>query len=438
MKLTHALLTMLLVAVLGIALMFLRAEDGPGSRASGETQSNGLIDALLALAEPQSSDAAASPPLGGEVELCDYGRVKSDGDLDLPLTIKADAALAIERAATDLITRGTDRDLAFGLKLRVDAAMRMADANARRQTPECRENTDCAARLTENQSQASAAWAEPLARLALTTRDASAYAYAFHVCANPISSKYAASCSLISADRWAQLDPGNAAPWLYVASKAHERKDASALEYAAFQISKAQVSNVGWGADYVVMQSQAIQAQPRYTQLAIAIDLIGTTAAFPLQYLSALVAFCSTEQMRDESRKQLCSGIGNVLVEHDTSLIGFAVGTGIGERAGWPADRVARLREEREAMQAAELTVFLRDDFLSCSSFEKLNARLSAVARIGEVGAARALIRQSGRSTAELAQQHRQQINQLTDSAESALAQKAKAVPPLPGKILHP
>lgn len=398
----HAIAAALVAAALGLTLaVLLTADDAPDTRSSFNVPPGDLALALLRLAEPFPDADQAIPLKEGEHELCDYGRVNLRNGFTLPTTIKADARLALERAANDLMARGNDADRAFGLKLRAAAAA------------------------------SGVPWSEYLAQLALTTNDASAYARAFHACEKPDVATYARSCALVSAERWAQLDPHNAAPWLYVAQKAQQRKDDSALENAVYRIAAARTSDVRWGADYLLMQSRSVQEQPRYTQAALMIELIGMTAGFPMTHLSTLSTFCGREQMINGNRRQLCRDVATTLIEKDTTSMGVMAGIGIAERAGAPTELIARLRDELDAVQATDLFLTLNESLLGCTWFEKTRSRLEDIARRGEVASARASINAGGHSMSELAQQYRQWNAQVAEQIKSSQATGDGLQPPV-------
>ena len=412
--------TALLLAVIAVAVLTLALTDAPhGPMTEARERASGFAQTLLQLAEPQPVSATAELK-PGEVELCDYGRVSLRDDDEMPATVRADAALALDRAAAELMASGIDRNRALGLKLRMAAAVRPIQNRALQQQPDCLTNANCAARLDDVSAIAAAPWVESMAKLALTTTDANAYGQAFQACSKGDSSKRAASCKLLSPDRWAQLDPHNAAPWLYVANAAHERKDAAAVEQAAYKIATSRVSDIRWGSDYAVMQSHAIAEQPRYTQIAASVDVVGSSVKSPIPNYQSLTSLCARESMNDDNRRRLCSDMGEMFVQRDTSLIGFSVGIALGERAGWDRERIENLRDEREALTSMHAATLGGERLFSCGWFEKFDAWSRDVARHGEMGAARARIKASGRGISELAQDRREQTRQI-DAEVNAL-----------------
>ncbi|HYM48641.1 MAG TPA: hypothetical protein VES91_09170, partial [Burkholderiaceae bacterium] len=144
-----------------------------------------------------------------------------------------------------------------------------------------------------------------------------------------------------------------------------------------------------------------------------------------------VMSLCGAEPMNDVNRRQLCSDIGDALVQRDSSLIGLLVGIAIGERAGWPRDRVEKLREEKDALQIMDAASTVTDRWLSCPWFDKFDAWAREIASHGEVGAGRARIKASGRSITELAQNARERMKHFDAEAKALQdAESGARVPP--------
>ncbi|MBC7726695.1 MAG: hypothetical protein H7242_03640 [Microbacteriaceae bacterium] len=81
------------------------------------------------------------------------------------------------------------------------------------------------------------------AKIAYRSSDATAYSLALGQCAKDAS----AACGLLSAARWAQLDAGNAAPWLALASAAWRRGDEAGLAEGLHRASVSSTLDFGYG-----------------------------------------------------------------------------------------------------------------------------------------------------------------------------------------------
>ena len=100
-------------------------------------------------------------------------------------------------------------------------------------------------------------------------------------------------------------------------------------------------------------------------------------------------------------------------------LLDLAEGAVIGERAGWPIERVNGLRQERDAlMQAGAQAVSAgNEQRWSCHGVELGNAFMSQRVRLGELGAAQDLLARSGDTVQDLARKHVERTQQLLRDA---------------------
>jgi hypothetical protein len=137
----------------------------------------------------------------------------------------------------------------------------------------------------------------------------------------------------------------------------------------------------------------------------------------PLPPYQLLLQFCGRERILDASRRQTCSEIAELLVRNDGSLLAHRVGTALGARAGWSADRVATLNDEFEAARMTVDQLTSAPERYSCEAQQALGDWLRDVSTHGELGAARLRIEAGGRSVAELAQQGRSTPRRSTPAA---------------------
>jgi len=81
--------------------------------------------------------------------------------------------------------------------------------------------------------------------------------------------------------------------------------------------------------------------------LMLAIEVIGVEAAWSLPGYQALYDLCKTSTLRDANRRQTCTAVSELLVEHSDTLLERGIGIAIGKRLGWPDERIERLRGEQ-------------------------------------------------------------------------------------------
>jgi hypothetical protein len=365
---------------------------------------SGTTPAVRAIVAPSESGAAPGGESAGAVELCGYGRVGSIRTIDdYPPGIVAAADAAMDRIAVDLLSQPQPRQQAIGHYAQLVAAMRVAGAEFERSNPQCDEEA-CARRRRQAAEEAHAPFAQALARLAVASQDPTAYALGVYGC----RLNRAGACAQLTTARWAQLEPDNAVPWFVLANEAHQNKDEAALVEALHRAARAKFSDYDWGTILAAADHREAVALAPASRLVFLTTLIGIYSAFPVPpYLAASQA-CERERIGDTARRQLCSDLATMMTERSGSLLEFSLGTAIGERTGWPAERVQRLRDEKEAMFMVSANDWISDDVHSCEFLRKLETRTREFATLGELRAGRQRIAASGRPVTALAAEWRE------------------------------
>ena len=269
---------------------------------------------------------------------------------------------------------------------------------------------------------------DSLVQLAVGTGDPAVYATALYACSAKFGDPAGGSCGQLSADGWARLDPDNAVPWLLLAGKARDRHDGAAEAAAFGRAAQASMSDSYVYSMYTFAEpelpSDLTPAQRSY----LAAEVIGIEAATAHTEFSAASKHCSSEAMRDSNVRQQCRSLADLWVTRGTTLLDFGIGTGIGARAGWPAQRVNDLKMKRDAlMQVIEETAPAgNDDTWSCEAVQRSNAYVSRMARLGEMGAVRDALERSGETVPELAQKWADHMEKIRHEAE----QRNSSTPP--------
>ena len=117
--------------------------------------------------------------------------------------------------------------------------------------------------------------------------------------------------------------------------------------------------------------------------------------------------------------------MAQLMVASGRNLLDFSFGLQLGEKLGWPAQRVADLRRERSALMMVELGR-PRDLSvpLSCHDAIREMERVRRWSATGELSALRMELRTSGLSVEELATQY-EQWEASASSKVRAAAQQA-------------
>ena len=301
------------------------------------------------------------------VDVCGIGRVpvRPDGQFDGLDEYVANGDRLIEAAALNAAAHGTDVDRAL--------AVYLAGISSRAGPP--KDNAD---------TRAWDATSQQLARLAVASKDAAAYALAFKACLAS-EARTVGACVQISPAHWAQLDPDNAVPLLYEAEAAKRRNDPAGMDAALLRASQAKTFQPYFETSLRLIDTPVVRSAPPAVASAAIFTLVGVAAAVPIPDLQMVNQYCAATAKGAAQRTQVCGGLAEVLAERSAVLISMPLGAVIGERAGWSSERVAAVKTRVAALQKAQ-TVDLKDLY-SCAAVERGRRYFTDFARFGEVGA---------------------------------------------------
>ncbi len=165
---------------------------------------------------------------------------------------------------------------------------------------------------------------DALVQQAAATSDARVYALAYRTCL--VGHPAAASCTALSARRWADLDPGNGIPWVYVFDQARSADDSPGQQEALGRLASASRFD-----DYRFAAAAAVAARaPDNDQdLAATADLsvaaVGMTFA-EVTPISSLSAACRANAGGDAERARQCLAVSDVMFDHTDSVFIRAMG----------------------------------------------------------------------------------------------------------------
>ena len=409
-------------ATLAVALWFIwsgRVRDEPVPAGAARAAPAASRPEVSALSVSESTGLPLAAVHGSdEIELCGglWVKAKPDGSVDdddlarvthLPEArarlidgLRADTSEFARAAAILLALAGSDYTrLATG-----DAAASCSGA-------ECEANRQAAARIAEGR--------DTLARMATTTNDPRVYALAFNTCgrAPPVEG----ACQLLNAEQWARLDPGNAAPWLFVLTQAVQHRDTAAQSEALFRISASARSDQHFFAvpglviDHMPGDDAALPAV-----LTLAAQAIGVESAWSLSGHQTLLEQCKASTLRDANRRQTCGAVAELLSERSDTLLDRGVGVALGKRLGWSEDRIDRLRGEQVAYVESLGTSTDLGPVDGCTGIRRDLATVVRHARLGEVGALRDWVAHSGKGAEDFIRAEQQSQAQAAAAAASA------------------
>ena len=252
---------------------------------------------------------------------------------------------------------------------------------------------------------------DELVQLAVGLNDLPVYAMAIRAC-DPTDDGgvKGAACNQISLAKWANMDPGNAAPWLEMARAAHSRSDQAAELDAVNHAVQAHTvdfyndSVLGFASSGMPSATTALQ------QAAFFQGRIGHVGGDGYAHSFVTSQYCTAAADQNSSIHQQCEALAELLADHGRNTLDVSAAATIGTRLGWAPQRVSAMREEVLAMFRAEN--YSGKDPWSCDNVQALTEFAGAQARSGELAAARAAIKKSGKSIPELAQE---QLDSLKD-----------------------
>ena len=399
-------------------------------------------DAAARYASLSSVQVAASsgPPTvsgspgPGQVEICGVGYMPAEGAkrFEPDAQLKASAAAARRQLIDTMSGQADERTRVAGLLLKRIAAIE-AEPSAYDQAAvdRCGDDHACLQAASDASLSPYAAGipaGEEIAKMASTTRDPMVYAAAMQACGKLGSVPQPPSCRMISARQWARLDPSNTVAWLQVADEASSKKDAAGVADALYHVTTAKNGQLYTGA-VATLAEPYMAGVTGYQKMDLDMLAISAFSGWSLPAYLPVSNFCAASQLTDSNRRQTCDAIARKFTENSTTLIELRIGMRIAERLGWPAGQLAQVREHADATyQAAQNEIDLEQPW-SCLAIERAHRHWMQMAKLGEVGAARAAIAASGKSEATWAAEMREATlrQQRARASEAASASSASA-----------
>jgi hypothetical protein len=337
------------------------------------TDASDRAPARLTAAAPvveYAATAAGSHPKEGQEEVCGLGFVqtdtqKPDAFAHIPDLLKRNAE---QKAFNAMSSNPSERVQAAGLLLK--------------------ERADQGDVTKVSRS------ADQLAQIARQSNDPVVYAIALEACDTQQAGTSTPGCDSLSATKWAQLEPTNAAPWLRLAQQAQANGDTSSLAEAVYRITQAK--KIDWHANDAAMLT--MQALPEdmdslsrtvMMQKAWSAQVDWTPASY-----QGLLQFC--ELSGDVNRAQVCNDAAKLFVQAGTSPAELRAGIRIGQNIGWDTQRVEDLRLRRDVLSRAAANAPFYEHPYSCESVRELQNWFAAQQQAGELGAAQMLLQRSG------------------------------------------
>lgn len=222
------------------------------------------------------------------------------------------------------------------------------------------------------------------AEQARLSAEPSVYRLALQACLQPGAGPRTPSCEQLSAQRWAQLEPDNALPWLLLGQEAQARGDRSGLEQALYRAAHADrlVPAPGQLSTAVADRLPA-DAEP-LARGGLLMELMAREFSGALNGISLVPLVCTAQTLRDANRRQVCQSLARLLLGQGRSLMELGLGLAVAERLGLPATDLPVTRAQLEAALRQQEQLNPPDELLSCRGLSRLERWLREVGRVGE------------------------------------------------------
>lgn len=412
-------LAVLIIAVLMLSGLMLRGRiklAAPPTRVDGRTAATDPYPASAAAPHPAAAQEPGADALKpavdarGRAAIC--GFPKAPVDTHDPIAVTQFVGVVSEKAGARWLAALQDSD---DLRARASGLLLEGKLTGAQQM-----------QLTTEQTR------DAFVQLAAGAQDPAVYAMAVNMCGADTMTPMHGACDQISLRSWAQMDPGNAIPWLLLAGKARASHDAAAESDAFSRAANADKVDSFNDSLYAFSEAEIPSDTTPLEQFYLASQVIGIESATRANQYTVASKHCSTDAVRDPTVRGQCNALAELLVAKGTTLLDFAIGIRIGARTGWSNERVNDLTQQKNALMQAGIqsTPTSNDELWTCEGVRLGNAYMLQRARLGELGAVRAALEHSGQTVQELAQAHTAFMDRiLRDAAQREREKPSESEP---------
>ena len=191
--------------------------------------------------------------------------------------------------------------------------------------------------------------------LARNSQDPVIYAWAMRTCARE------ADCEL-SALRWAQLDPGNAAPWVWEAERAWRSGDTQAQREALYQIGLSS-RNQNYDRPLLQLLLNGAEARASGLQMAVETELVARLGFSAMPNLRGAYDYCNKAGAEtDTLRHGVCLDAAEALWRQADDMMSARMATNIAKRHAPAGDPVwPSRRKETDVLLALGSKQYMRE-----------------------------------------------------------------------------
>ncbi len=420
-----------LVVAIGLWLLLPSADDASprGAVTQHDSHRSQPITPAASAPDTKQNDTTAtdtSLPLRLDVSLCNaaFGAAESGiGWVEMQVRLALQARTT-ERDVREILKHAVESSIplerAAGLHWQAKEKASATRSLLAKQLTGCGPGQACAKEFENAIAAATLPERDAIAQLAMSSADPQLYALAYRTC----KQRTDGFCQHITATQWAQRDPANGTAWLYVASEAKAVQQNQAYEDALYRLSNSTHFDSGHAALGATIDTLSAQTESPSALLSLASKSLGSMAEGP-NYLF-VVDDCKGDALQNPNRQQVCDRIANTLVQSGDTLFARAAGVGMGSSLNWAPERMAKLREEQDALLAMRESAMLgaapgataeAAALSSCRGMMRQAVNMRRDLRLGQIGSLKAQVAEQTESLSALAQRHRDRNKTVTTVA---------------------
>jgi hypothetical protein len=185
-----------------------------------------------------------------------------------------------------------------------------------------------------------------LVLMAIESNDPAIYALALGHCNSGLMEMTVGPCKGLSIEHWAQIDPDNAVPWMWIASRADSRGN-QRLVNEAFGRAASASRMQSYSELLVELALDALPQDIKPLEKAAAGTDIVVSAGGPGVSIR-LIDICSGSALQTSQRKEQCSSIADMVATQGATTIEVALAAELGKRLGWPEEKWTALKQESD------------------------------------------------------------------------------------------
>lgn len=181
---------------------------------------------------------------------------------------------------------------------------------------------------------------EGAAAIAAQSQDAAAYRLGLAGCHYGEQLDANSNCRGLDVQGWIQRDPADARPWMLLAYRALQRRDAAAGKEALEEAMRRPKMSGAEPLIAAAMKDAPSSVQDRAGLGLLSVEVMGRQAAMgDWGVTGALTRYCSVDALKDAQRQPLCQQLSRKVMDNADTLMEAQVAQKVADRAGVPADQ---------------------------------------------------------------------------------------------------